>query len=79
MSDVDTSTTPPTNGQVLKWLNNKWLPADDITSGGGGLNADTLQGFGGSYYLDWNNVTSKPVYHFGELSDSAKKKARKKT
>lgn len=23
--------------------------------------------------------TSKPVYHFGELSDSAKKKARKKT
>ena len=23
--------------------------------------------------------TSEPVYHFGELSDSAKKKARKKT
>lgn len=71
MSDVDTSTTPPTNGQVLKWLNNKWLPADDITSGGGGLNADTLQGFGGSYYLDWNNVTSKPVYQVSDLDDTS--------
>ena len=29
LSDVDT-TTIPTNGQVLKWLNNKWAPADDI-------------------------------------------------
>ena len=71
MSDVDTSTTPPTNGQVLKWLNNKWLPADDITSGGGGLNADTLQGFAGSYYLDWNNVTSKPVYQVSDLDDTS--------
>ena len=71
MSDVDTSTTPPTNGQVLKWLNNKWLPADDITSGGGGLNADTLQGFAGSYYLDWNNVTSKPVYQVDDLDDTS--------
>lgn len=71
MSDVDTSTTPPTNGQVLKWLNNKWLPADDITSGGGGLNADTLQGFAGSYYLDWNNVTNKPVYQVSDLDDTS--------
>ena len=71
MSDVDTSTTPPTNGQVLKWLNNKWLPADDITSGGGGLNATTLEGFAGSYYLDWNNVTSKPVYQVSDLDDTS--------
>ena len=42
LSDVDTTTIPPTNGQVLKWLNNKWAPADDITSGGGGLNACLL-------------------------------------
>jgi len=69
MSDVDTATTAPTNGQVLKWLNNKWIPADDITSGGGGLNADTLDGFDGSYYLDWNNVTSKPVYQTTDLDD----------
>jgi len=71
MSDVDTSTTPPTNGQVLKWLNNKWLPADDITSGGGGLDASTLQGFAGSYYLDWNNITSKPVYQVSDLDDTS--------
>jgi hypothetical protein len=71
MSDVDTSTTPPTNGQVLKWLNNKWLPADDITSGGGGLDASTLEGFSGSYYLDWNNVTSKPVYQVSDLDDTS--------
>lgn len=30
-SDVDTTTTAPTDGQVLKWNNtsNKWLPGDD--------------------------------------------------
>jgi len=71
MSDVDTSSIPPTNGQVLKWLENKWIPADDITSGGSGLNADTLDGFDGSYYLDWNNVTSKPVYQVSDLDDTS--------
>ena len=71
MSDVDTSTNPPSNGQVLKWLENKWIPADDITSGGSGLNADTLDGFDGSYYLDWNNITSKPVYQVTDLDDTS--------
>ena len=70
MSDVDTSTTPPTNGQVLKWLNNKWLPADDITSGGGGLNADTLDGFDSTYYLNFNNLTNKPTYGQNDLNDT---------
>ena len=32
-----------------------WASADDITTGGSGLNADTLDGFDGSYYLDYNN------------------------
>lgn len=71
MTDVDTSSNPPTNGQVLKWLENKWIPADDITSGGSGLNADTLDGFDGSYYLDWNNITSKPVYQVTDLDDTS--------
>ena len=30
-SDVDTATTPPTNGQVLSWDGSNWVPADDDT------------------------------------------------
>lgn len=71
LTDVDTSTTPPVNGQVLKWLSNKWVPADDITQGGSGLDATTLGGFAGSYYLDWANVTSKPVYEVSDLDDTS--------
>lgn len=29
-ADVDTSTTAPTNGQVLKWDGTNWTPSDDI-------------------------------------------------
>lgn len=42
LADVDTISNPPSTGQVLKWDGTKWAPADDITSGGGGLDADTL-------------------------------------
>ena len=39
LADIDTTTTPPTNGQVLKWntSSSKWLPADD-TAGIGSIN-----------------------------------------
>ena len=30
-SDVDTSTTPPSNGQVLSWDGSNWVPANDDT------------------------------------------------
>jgi hypothetical protein len=30
LSDVDTTTTAPTNGQTLKWDGTNWAPADDI-------------------------------------------------
>jgi hypothetical protein len=69
MIDVDTQTTPPSTGQVLKWNGLRWVPADDIASGGSGLNADTLDGFDGTHYLDWNNVTNKPSYAINDLSD----------
>ena len=68
LSDVDTVTNAPTTGQVLKWDGNKWAPADDITSGGGGLDATTLSGFASSYYLDYNNFTNKPSLFDGNFS-----------
>ena len=61
LGDVDTSSTAPTTGQVLKWNGTVWAPADDATSGGAGLDADTLDGQHGSYYLDYNNFTNKPT------------------
>ena len=68
LADVDTQSTPPTTGQVLKWDGTKWAPADDITTGGSGLNADTLDGFDGSYYLDYNNFSNKPTLFDSQFS-----------
>lgn len=38
LTDVDTSTTPPTDGQTLSWVaaNSQWEPADAAGGGGGG-------------------------------------------
>ena len=60
LSDVDTTTTTPTSGQVLKWNGTKWVPGDDATSGGGGTDADTLDGLDSTYYLNYNNLNNKP-------------------
>ena len=68
LSDVDTVTSTPATGQVLKWDGNKWAPADDITTGGGGLDATTLNGFNSAYYLDYNNFTNKPTLFDGNFS-----------
>lgn len=54
------SDTSPTSGQVLKWDGSQWAPGADVASGGVGLDADTLDGFNGSYYLDYNNFTNTP-------------------
>ena len=61
LSDVDTSTIAPGVGQVLKWDGTKWAPGDDATSGGTGLDANTLDGFDSIYFLNWNNFTSTPT------------------
>ena len=61
LSDVDTTTTAPTSGQVLKWNGTQWAPANDATSGGGGLDADTLDGLDSTYFLNYNNLTNKPA------------------
>ena len=68
LSDVDTQGTPPTPGQVLKWDGLRWAPANDATSGGGGLNADTLDGFDSPYFLDYANLTNKPSLFDGNFS-----------
>lgn len=60
LSDVDTTTNPPSTGQVLKWDGAKWAPAVDATTGGAGTDADTLDGQDGSYYLNYNNFTNTP-------------------
>ena len=62
LTDVDTQSNPPQNGQVLKWDGSKWAPGEDIAETGGddGGDAQTLNGFAGSYYLDYNNFTNTP-------------------
>ena len=60
LSDVDTTTSPPSTGSVLKWDGAKWAPGTDATTGGGGTDADTLDGQDGSYYLNYNNLSNTP-------------------
>ena len=59
LSNVSNAT--PTSGQVLKWDGSQWAPGTDIAEGGAGLDADTLDGFEGTYYLDYNNFTNTPT------------------
>lgn len=61
LSDVDTSSTPPTTGQVLKWNGTNWAPGVDATTGGAGTDADTLDGFDSAYFLNYNNLSNKPT------------------
>jgi len=61
LDDVDTESVTPFTGAVLKYDGAKWSPAVDVTQGGSGLDADTLDGQDGSYYLNWNNFTNKPT------------------
>ena len=58
--DVDTVSTPPVVGQVLKWNGTNWVPAADATVGGAGTDADTLDGLDSSYFLNFANISNKP-------------------
>ena len=60
LSDVDTVSSPPSTGQVLKWNGSNWAPGADATVGGGGTDADTLDGFDSSYFLNYNNLSNTP-------------------
>jgi plastocyanin len=61
ITDVDTESVTPFTGAVLKYDGTKWAPGTDVTQGGAGLDADTLDGQDGSYYLNWNNFSNKPT------------------
>ena len=70
ISDLsNVSVAAPNTGQVLKWDGNNWAPANDITQGGGGLDADTLDGQDGSYYLNYNNLSNAPTLFSGAYAD----------
>lgn len=60
LTDVDTQSTPPQSGQVLKWNGSNWVPAADATTGGGGTDADTLDGLDSTYFLNYLNLNNKP-------------------
>ena len=72
LSDVDTTTTAPVSGQVLKWNGTNWVPAADSTAGGGSTDADTLDGLDSTYFLNYNNLSNKPTIpsSFVTLSDT---------
>lgn len=59
------STLSPATGQVLKWDGTQWAPAADATLGGAGLDADTLDGQDGTYYLNYNNFSNVPTIPTG--------------
>ena len=61
LSDVDLSNIQ--HNYVIKWDsdNNKFIGAVDVTTGGGGTDADTLDGQDGTYYLNYNNFTNTPT------------------
>lgn len=73
LTDVDTSSTSPTVGQVLKWNGTNWVPGDDATVGGTGTDADTLDGFDSSYFLNYNNLSNKPTLFSGSYNDLTNK------
>jgi plastocyanin len=63
------SSAVPSTGEVLKWDGAQWAPGTDIAEGGAGLDADTLDGFDSSYYLDYSNFTNTPsVVTLSDLS-----------
>jgi len=61
LSDVDTTSQAPQTGNVLKWDGGKWAPGVDTTSGGGGTDADTLDGFDSAYFTNYDNLNNKPT------------------
>jgi hypothetical protein len=65
----------PAHNQVIKWDSDtdRFILGNDLTSGGAGTDADTLDGQDGSFYRDYNNLTNTPTIpqHGIDYVDSA--------
>ena len=65
LTDVDTVSVAPVNGQVLKWNGTNWVPSDDLTGGSGtGLSSRTTSSAAtsGSHAVDTaENITFATV------------------
>ncbi len=59
LADVDT--TGKSSGKILKYNGTNWVVADDSTAGGGGTDADTLQGQNLAYVLNYSNHSNTPT------------------
>ena len=62
-----------TIGEVLKWNGTEWSAAPDTGGVEVGSNADFLDGFDGTYYLDWNNFANKPTLFDGVFASLTSK------
>jgi hypothetical protein len=58
-------------GQVLVWNGTEWTATDPSVVSGTVQNADLLDGFSGSFYLDYNNFTNTPTLPDGLSSRAA--------
>lgn len=68
--DVQLPATIPA-GYVLKYDGAKWSAAADATVGGSGTDADTLDGFDSSYFLDYTNLNNRPDLYLQVAADDS--------
>lgn len=63
LSDVQLDDSSTIIGKVLKYDGTNWVAADEAGSSGGSGSGDaaTLNGFSGTYYLNYNNLANKPT------------------
>lgn len=72
LTDVDTTTTAPSSGDVLKWDGSKWAPGTD-NSGSGGISSETDPVFTASpaYAITSANTTNwNTAYNWGDHSQA---------
>ena len=68
----DVTITTPSTGQVLKYDGTKWVNGADATSGGAGLDADTLDGINSTQFLrsDENDTYTGTLTVTGDINQT---------
>jgi hypothetical protein len=73
LSDVDTTTSAPSTGQVLKWNGTNWTPQVDLASSSSDVVSDTTPQLGGNLDLNSKNITGTGnISITGDLTVSGK-------